>query len=163
MAGPDLPALLAGSGVVSRRGWAGASVVIGLEVAAITAGVLGLHLLAALVMAALLLALMAAGGTCLALTVSLAVGRGERRDLEAQLVEATAEYDRLVDRNRELGDDLSRARLDADTARDELARRGLPQRSPGARDRALDSWADLNISARVDWDAELRHITGGTP
>lgn len=78
-------------------------------------------------------------GSCLAMVVSLAVGRGECRDLEDRLGSAIAEAEALSVRCRDLGADLSAARLEADVLGAELARQqpttDLPRRSPGACDR----------------------------
>lgn len=103
----------------------------------------------ALIIAGLLVALVVAIGGCLTLGVTLAIGRGERCDLERDLAAAHADLDRISARNRELGADLAQARLDADTdvpdaATPELAARidDLPHRRVSV-ERELDRWADL--------------------
>lgn len=118
-----------------------------------------------LIIAGLVLGLVVTVGTCLALGVSLAIGRGERCDLERELADAHTDLDRISQRNQQLGDELAQARLDADMLRADVPDAAtpelmahvddLPRRSAGACERELEQWADLIHGAAPDHGAAL--------
>lgn len=115
--------LLAGD-VVSRRGWRAAAVTC----VAIAAGTgAAWAALTAFVVTALAILLLAAIGGCLTLCVAVLVQRGTLRDTERQVAELDAALRRVERRNRQLGADLSAARLEADTLRADVPDAATPE------------------------------------